>query len=185
MRNSLKRASKFMSLILRHKPQAIGAELDDNGWLDVEVLLAGMRKRGHRIDKMILREIVVTNEKKRFAFNIDKTKIRASQGHSLEVDVEMPETEPPEFLYHGTVDKFMDAIKEKGLLPMTRQHVHLSQDKETAINVGGRRGKPIILSVRTGDMFKDGKIFYLSANNVWLTEDVPSEYIEFKDLKEN
>lgn len=175
-----KRMSKMMSLILRHNPGVINAQLDDNGWLAVEELINGMNAKGHPIDREILDEIVATNNKKRFAFSEDKQRIRANQGHSVSVDVELNEAEPLEFLYHGTVQKFIVPIKEGGLKKMSRQHVHLSKDRETAINVGGRRGTPIVLSVRTGEMYRKGYTFYLSENGVWLTDHVPPEYINFK-----
>lgn len=129
-----------------------------------------------------LEHVVATNNKKRFSFNDDKTKIRANQGHSLKnINLEFENTTPPDFLYHGTVAKFMDAIHATGLQKMSRQHVHLSKDIDTAIKVGSRRGKPIILSVRAGEMHKNGYEFYCSANGVWLTDVVPVEFIDFKD----
>ena len=168
-----------MSLVLRHQPQVIGAKLDDNGWLSVDSLLEGIRKKGIRIDQEILDEVVETNNKKRFAFNDDKSKIRANQGHSLKVDVELNVSTPPETLYHGTVFRFLESIESKGLIPMSRQHVHMSKDISTAQNVGSRRGNPIILKVKALEMHKDGHTFYLSENGVWLTDKVPSEYIIF------
>ncbi|MDG1333823.1 MAG: RNA 2'-phosphotransferase [Crocinitomicaceae bacterium] len=178
MKTQIKHISKLMSLILRHNPQVIGAELDENGWIPTEILLAGIRKKGIRIDHDLLDEVVETNNKKRFAFNADKTKIRASQGHSVKVDVELKEETPPEILYHGTVNKFLDTIKEQGLIPMNRLHVHLSKDLETATNVGSRRGKPIILKIMAREMIQDGYTFYLSENGVWLTDKVLPEYIK-------
>ena len=169
-----------MSLILRHQPQVIGAELEKNGWGSVDTLLAGIRKKGIRIDNEILDEVVETNNKKRFAFNEDKSKIRANQGHSLKVDVELKVSTPPETLYHGTVFRFLEAIEVKGLIPMSRQHVHLSKDISTAQNVGSRRGTPIILKVKALEMHKNEHTFYLSENSVWLTDNVPPEYIIFE-----
>ena len=166
-----------MSLILRHQPQVIGAELDENGWISVETLLEGIRKKGIKIDEDLLDEVVETNNKKRFAFNEDKTKIRANQGHSLKVDVELKAETPPPILYHGTVKRFLDAIKEQGLIPMSRQHVHLSEDLGTATSVGSRRGKPIILKVDSLQMHREGYTFFLSENGVWLTKEVPIRYI--------
>ncbi len=177
---NIKRMSKMMSLILRHNPGVINATLDENGWLDVDTLIKGMNAKGQPIDREILDEVVATNNKKRFAFSEDKQRIRANQGHSVKVDVELKEETPPEFLYHGTVQKFIGAIQDGGLKKMNRQHVHLSKDRATAENVGGRRGKPIILTVRTGEMHREGYTFYLSENKVWLTDHVPAEYIEFK-----
>lgn len=175
-----KDVSKFLSLILRHSPEKIGLKLDENGWADVEELMQKCSKRGNTLTAELLDYVVENNDKKRFAFNEDKTKIRASQGHSISVELNLNETEPLEFLYHGTVAKFLENIKKEGLQKMSRQHVHLSKDLETATKVGGRRGVPQILTVRSGQMFKDGFKFYLSENNVWLTDEVPSKYIEFK-----
>lgn len=174
-----KNISKFLSLVLRHSPETINLKLDENGWADVEELIAKCSKNGNTLDSELLDYVVENNDKKRFAFNEDKTKIRASQGHSISVELNLNEAEPSEFLYHGTVGKFMESIKREGLQKMSRQHVHLSQDRETAIKVGGRRGTPQILSVRSGAMHRDGFKFYLSENNVWLTDAVPAKYIEF------
>lgn len=170
---------KFLSLILRHQPDVAGITLDPNGWADVDVLLAGMRRKGHSIDMAILEEIVETNDKKRYYFNEDKTKIRANQGHSIQVDVELKEAEPPEYLYHGTADRFVDVIMKTGLQKRSRNHVHLSKDRETAVNVGGRHGKPMVLRILAQTMRRDGYVFYLSENGVWLVDEVPVSYIEF------
>lgn len=167
-----------MSLILRHQPDVIGAELDENGWLEVDKLIDGINKKKRmNLNFETLTEVVEENDKKRFAFNEDQTKIRANQGHSVKVDVELKETIPPAKLYHGTVAKFVDAIMENGLVPMSRLHVHLSKDVETAINVGSRRGKPLILEIDAESMQKDGCVFYRSENGVWLTTEVPVKYI--------
>jgi len=175
----LVRTGKFLSLILRHQPEVAGITLDSNGWADVDGLLAGMRRKGHPIDMVMLEEIVDTNDKKRYIFNEDKTKIRANQGHSVQVDVELKEAEPPEYLYHGTADRFVDVIMKTGLQKQSRNHVHLSKDRETAVNVGGRHGKPMVLRISARDMRRDGYIFYLSENGVWLVDEVPVFYIEF------
>ncbi len=171
--------SKFLSLILRHKPETIGLQLDENGWANVEELIQKINATGQSIDHELLNSIVVTNDKQRFAFNEDKTLIRASQGHSIEVELQLKETQPPAFLYHGTVDKYITAIKAEGLKKMSRQHVHLSSSKETATLVGSRRGKPVILIIDAPKMCEDGHLFYLSENNVWLTDCVPAQYIQF------
>ena len=177
----IKQISKFLSLVLRHKPQILDLNLDKNGWDVVDVLLERLDRESKTISFEELKKVVEMNDKKRFSFNEDKTKIRANQGHSLGgIDLELKVKSPPEFLYHGTVAKFMKSIKEKGLQKMNRQHVHLSKDRETANNVGSRRGKPIILSIRAKDMEYSGYKFYLSENNVWLTDRVPTEFIEFK-----
>ena len=176
----IKRKSKFLSLILRHNPQLIQLELDKNGWANVEELLKKSKRKIH-LNKNELDIVVATNNKKRFSYNEDETKIRANQGHSIKnLDLELKIVEPPQFLYHGTVAKFMQSIKEKGLQKMNRQHVHLSKDRATAVNVGSRRGKPVILSIRALEMHQKGFIFYLSENGVWLTDKIPTEYIEFK-----
>lgn len=177
MSNILKRASKFMSLVLRHNPSIIDATLDENGWLSVNVLLEGMNRKGITIDKDLLEQLVRENDKKRFAFNEDQTKIRANQGHSVVVDVQLSVQTPPDMLYHGTVEKFIDSIFEQGIQSMNRQHVHLSADIETAKNVGARRGKPVILEINAAEMSKAGIPFYLSENGVWLTDEVNTEYI--------
>lgn len=176
-----KSVSKFLSLVLRHSPETIGLQLDENGWADVEELIIKCNNRGSQNDMTVelLDYVVENNDKKRFTYNEDKTKIRASQGHSISVELNLEETAPSEFLYHGTVGKFMESIRKEGLKKMSRQHVHLSKDKETATKVGSRRGVPQILTVRSGAMHRDGYTFYLSENNVWLTDEVPPKYIEF------
>lgn len=172
-----KRISKFLSLILRHQPEMIGLKLDENGWADVEDLRA--RSAGRRVNftPEELDEVVETNNKKRFAFNEDKTMIRASQGHSIDIDLALETVTPPDFLYHGTAEGNISSILEKGIEKRTRQHVHLSADKETATKVGMRHGKPVILTIRTGKMYEDGLLFYQSANGVWLTDFVDAKYI--------
>lgn len=173
----LKETSKYMSLILRHKPETIGITLDEHGWADVDELIAGVAKT-HKMNMDILEEIVRIDEKQRYAFNDDKTKIRANQGHSVQVDVELEEKEPPKILWHGTGEKYVDSIDEQGLIPMSRLYVHLSKDEETAVKVGSRHGKPVLYIVKAADMFKDGYKFYLSKNGVWLTMEVPVKYLE-------
>lgn len=168
--------SVFLSLVLRHKPDAAGIQLDEHGWANVNELIDGVNSTGRRIDRESLERIVVTDEKGRYSFNEDKTLIRANQGHSVVVDVELKEQEPPEFLYHGTAERFMENILTKGLKPMNRLYVHLSKDKETAVKVGKRHGKPVILKVHSGKMYKAGNKFYLSENGVWLTKSVSAEY---------
>ncbi|WP_025740543.1 RNA 2'-phosphotransferase [Aquimarina pacifica] len=179
MKTNNNQISKFLSLILRHTPDKIGIQLDENGWVDVSELLHKIKKYQPTLNLKLLKEIVATNDKKRFAFNEDMTKIRASQGHSVSVELAYEAKQPPAFLYHGTVAKFMSAIKENGLLKMNRHHVHLSEDRITATRVGERRGKPIILTVRSGEMHAQGAAFFQSENGVWLTDHVLPEYIEF------
>lgn len=174
---SLTEISKFMSLILRHKPQVIGIELDEHGWADVEELIAGINK-SHPFNMEMLEEIVKTDNKQRYSFNEDKHLIRANQGHSIPVDVELPECVPPEYLWHGTAMKYVESIDKEGLIPKSRLYVHLSKDFETAKAVGQRHGKPVVYRVLSADMQKDGYIFYLSKNGVWLTKKVPVQYLE-------
>ena len=173
-----------MSLILRHKPEVIGIHLDAHGWADVNALLAGIRKK-YPINRDILEEIVQSDEKQRYSFSEDGTKIRANQGHSIQVDVELTLTEPPETLYHGTAQRFAASIEAQGLLPQSRLYVHLSPDPEhlspdpeTAKKVGQRHGKPVIYLVDAGQMHRDGHSFYRSANGVWLTKTVPAPYLK-------
>ena len=173
----LKETSKYISLILRHKPETIGITLDEHGWADVGELISGIAKT-HKMNMDILEEIVSTDEKQRYSFNDDKTKIRANQGHSIQVDVELEEMRPPEILWHGTGEKFTGSIDEQGLIPKSRLYVHLSKDEETAFKVGTRHGKPVLYIVKAKEMFKDGYKFYLSENGVWLTKEVPVKYLE-------
>ena len=176
---SLKDTSKFLSLILRHKPQLVGLELDEHGWADVEELIRRVNRK-RPLDLPTLEQIVATDEKQRYSFSADGKLIRANQGHSIPVDVELEELEPPEILYHGTARRYGAAIVAQGLLKMSRLYVHLSSDVETAEKVGRRHGKPIIFRVESLRMFNDGYKFYRSVNGVWLTEHVPAKY-----LKEN
>jgi putative RNA 2'-phosphotransferase len=173
-----KKISKFISLVLRHKPEVINLNLDENGWTDVDELITKSKRDPHQgFTFEELEEIVETNDKKRFIFNEDKTRIRANQGHSIDIDLALKPQQPPEFLYHGTAQSNIDSILEKGIEKRNRQHVHLSQDKETATKVGMRHGKPVILTIKTMEMFEEGIEFYLSENNVWLTDFVDAKYI--------
>ncbi|ROH96094.1 RNA 2'-phosphotransferase [Chryseobacterium daecheongense] len=172
-----KKISKFLSLILRHQPEAIHLELDENGWADIEELREKSARNKINFTLEELDEVVETNNKKRFAFNEDKTKIRANQGHSIDVDLALTPQQPPEYLYHGTAEINIPSILEKGIEKRSRQHVHLSSDKETATKVGMRHGKPVILTIRTGLMLQEGIEFYLSENGVWLTDFVDAKYI--------
>ena len=173
----LTRTSKYLSLILRHNPAAAGIALDEHGWADVEALIEGIRK-SHPFDREMLEEIVRTDEKGRYSFNEDRTLIRANQGHSIQVDVELEEVQPPEVLYHGTGAKFEHSIDAQGLLPKTRLYVHLSGDPDTARKAGSRHGSPIIYKVASGKMAEDGIKFYRSVNGVWLVKAVPVKYLE-------
>jgi len=178
--NYKRKVSKFISLILRHDPSAINISLDKNGWADVDGLLKGIGNKGYKITLDDLKTIVSEDEKSRYSFSDDFTKIRANQGHSIDVDVELRKTQPPEYLFHGTGEKSLESIKQSGLKPMSRLYVHLSKDTETALKVGQRHGKPVVLKIASGEMSKNGFDFYLSENNVWLTEKVPPAYIKFE-----
>lgn len=173
---NLTKVSKYISLILRHKPETIGISLDEHGWANVKDLIEGVNKT-HKLDMKTLEEIVETDDKQRYSFNEDKTKIRANQGHSVNVDVELEEVEPPEFLWHGTGEKYVESIRETGLVPKSRLYVHLSDSYGTAILVGKRHGKPMVFCVKSGQMYTDGYKFYRSKNGVWLTKFVPEEYL--------
>ncbi|MDE6873029.1 MAG: RNA 2'-phosphotransferase [Lachnospiraceae bacterium] len=177
------RLSVFISLVLRHDPGAAGIRVDEHGWADVEELIRGIRGTGRMIDRGILEEIVATDKKQRYSFNADKTLIRANQGHSIPVDVELKQEKPPELLYHGTAERFLDSIRREGLKPMSRLYVHLSRDIQTAEAVGKRHGKPAILKVHSGKMHQDGYPFYLSENGVWLTKKVGTEYFDIETGK--
>ncbi len=175
--DTLIKTGKFLSLILRHKPEVIGISLDEHGWADVSELIAGIKKT-RSFDMNMLEEIVRTDNKQRFSFNPDHTKIRANQGHSIAVDIELKEQNPPEILYHGTGTKSVSSILKKGLFPQSRLYVHLSNDIPTAIAVGQRHGKPAVFSIRAGEMARKGYQFFLSENCVWLTKYVPAEYLK-------
>src|SRR5689334_6783353 len=170
MKDQIKHISKFMSLVLRHKPEEIGLQLDENGWAKVEEIISKMNEHGIVVDHDIINNIVETNDKKRFAFNEDKTLIRASQGHSIDIELNLPEATPPDILYHGTTDKHLENIFKEGLKRKSRQHVHLSMTIETAKAVGSRHGKPVILLIRSKEMHDAGYKFYLSENKVWLSD---------------
>lgn len=172
----LTETSKFLSLILRHKPEVIGISLDEHGWARVDKVIEGIGKT-RKFDCMMLEEIVRTDSKQRYSFNEDKTLIRANQGHSISVDVQLDMTEPPDILWHGTGEKYVSSIEKSGLLAKGRLYVHLSGDAETARRVGQRHGKAVIYKVLAGKMWEDGYTFYRSVNGVWLTEEVPVRYL--------
>ncbi|HJT34675.1 MAG TPA: RNA 2'-phosphotransferase [Pirellulales bacterium] len=177
MNKRLVTVSKFLSKCLRHEPEALGLVLEPGGWVAVKDLLAGASMTGFSITVEELNEVVAENDKQRFAFDETGSKIRANQGHSTDVDLQLEEAAPPERLYHGTVAKYVDAIRADGLKKMNRHDVHLSQDVETATKVGARRGKPVILVIESGRMAADGYKFRRSANGVWLTDHVPPHYV--------
>ncbi|MBE6117001.1 MAG: RNA 2'-phosphotransferase [Solobacterium sp.] len=168
--------SKYISLILRHKPETIGITLDEHGWADVEDLIAGVN-RTYPLDKEALERIVREDEKQRYSFNEDHTLIRANQGHSVPVDVELEEMVPPDVLYHGTGEKYVPSIDVQGLVPKSRLYVHLSHDYGTAVKVGQRHGKPAVYCIDSMSMYNDGCRFYRSVNGVWLTKEVPAQYL--------
>lgn len=174
----LTQISKFLSLILRHQPETIGIQLDQNGWADVQILLEKANNYGIKFDREILNHIVATNPKKRFAFNDTADKIRASQGHSVEIELGYTNQKPPEILYHGTGEKSVQSILETGLERRSRQHTHLSGDIETAIKVGQRHGKPFVFKVLAEQMYNDNFQFFISDNGVWLTDNVPVRYLK-------
>ncbi len=172
-----KRISRLLSLVLRHDPASIGLTLDSQGWAKVDDLLDCLAKHKKETSLESLQTIVAENNKSRFAFSEDETKIRASQGHSINIDLQLTPQSPPEFLYHGTCTRFMEAIEKEGLMKMSRQHVHLSADISTAHTVGKRHGNPIILEVAASLMESHHFKFYLSENQVWLTDHVPPDYL--------
>ena len=171
---------KFLSLILRHRPEVIGITLDEHGWADVDELVAGIAET-RPFSREMLEEIVRTDSKQRYSFNEDRTLIRANQGHSIPVDVEPEKKTPPEILWHGTGKKSTASIDQQGLLPMSRLYVHLSSDPETARQVGSRHGSPVVYQIRAGEMAEDGYDFFLSVNGVWLTRAVPRKYMSQAD----
>lgn len=178
MTNRHVRISKFLSLILRHRPERAGLTLGPGGWVPVVELLEGLRRAGRPIDRRTLEAVVARNDKQRFAFSADGRMIRANQGHSVPVDLELAPVEPPALLYHGTAVRVVPAIRREGLRRQQRHHVHLSPDAATARKVGARHGKPIVLVVAAGRMHAQGHEFFRSANGVWLTEHVPPAYLE-------
>lgn len=171
--------SKFLSLILRHKPQVIGLRLDDHGWADVAELIDRVNQHGIPISQPLLERIVTIGNQQRFAFNADQSKIRAQQGHTLPVDVELVSETPPPILFHGTATRFLASIRSQGLVAGDRQHVHLTADELTAIQVGQRHGRAIVLKIEAQAMFRAGHSFFRADNGVWLTKTVPPRYIHF------
>lgn len=173
--------SKFLSLILRHKPETIGLELDEQGWASIDDIICRASAHGRVLDRGMIDEVVATNDKNRFSISSDGTKIRANQGHSVQVELGLTPVKPPSALYHGTATRFLESILSQGLHPSGRHHVHLSSDRETAKKVGQRHGKPVILKVEAGAMDSAGHVFYRSDNGVWLTDHVPVQYIHAFD----
>jgi putative RNA 2'-phosphotransferase len=171
------KVSKRLSRILRHDPASVGITLDAAGWVAVDTLLAALARHGARVSRADLDHVVATNNKRRFAFSDDGRSIRASQGHSVEVDLGLPPSDPPAVLYHGTTGRVLEAVLREGLRPMSRQDVHLSADTGTAVRVGSRHGRPVVLAVDAAAMAADGHEFRVSANGVWLTDAVPPRYL--------
>lgn len=170
--------SRYIALLLRHHPEKAGLCLDEHGWVEVEALIQGIRRRYPEFNRAVLDEIVARDSKQRYAYNQNKTCIRANQGHSIPVDVELKQALPPTILYHGTGEKYVESIQKVGLIPKSRLYVHLSTDIQTAIQVGKRHGQPVIYQIDTQQMIHDGFIFYLSANHIWLTKAVPVQYLK-------
>jgi putative RNA 2'-phosphotransferase len=174
---NLTKESKFLALVLRHNPGKIGVELDSAGWVPIETLLAALRQHGHGLNRDQLDRVVAENDKKRFEYDESGVRIRASQGHSVQVDLGYAPAEPPPTLYHGTAKRVLEAIFREGLKPGRRHHVHLSTDIETATRVGARHGAPAVLTVDAARMRADGHEFFRSTNGVWLTEHVAPQYL--------
>lgn len=171
------KTGRYISYLLRHHPEDAGLILDEHGWADVNELISAVGRTYTGFTRTVLDEIVATNNKKRFSYSEDGMRIRANQGHTIAVDVELPEAQPPEILWHGTGEKYVESINRTGLIPKSRLHVHVSKDTETAMQVGSRHGKPVVYKVLAGKMAQDGYKFYLSVNGVWLTDKVPVEYL--------
>lgn len=171
------KVSKYLAKHLRHRPERIGLTLDAGGWVEIDEVIAAAAAHGFPFTREELDHVVAVNDKRRFS--VEGTRIRADQGHTVDVDLGLPEAVPPSYLYHGTVPRNLAAIREEGLLPMARHDVHLSPDRETATRVGARRGRPVVLTVDAGAMHRDGHVFRVSANGVWLTKAVPPEYLLF------
>lgn len=178
-KESVRRISKFLSLVLRHQPGKIGIQLDDAGWVEVDVLLEALRHHGQKISRDLLDHVVLTNDKQRFTIDESGQRIRANQGHSIDIELGYEPADPPEILLHGTHGPAVLAIRESGLQKMNRHHVHLHCDNSVASAVGARRGPPVLLKVRAQDMAKEGFVFFVTANQVWLTDHVPPRFIEF------
>lgn len=172
---TIRRISKRMSFVLRHDPGSAGLTPDSAGWVEIQDLLAGLAATGQRLDRRTLELVVEKNDKKRFAIEGDR--IRAQQGHSFEIDLDLPPQAPPALLYHGTATRNLDAILRDGLQRRNRHHVHLSADTATAVKVGSRHGKPVVLAIDSAAMADDGQVFFKSGNGVWLTEAVPARFI--------
>ncbi len=168
---------KYLSLILRHKPEKVGVALEPGGWANIDDLLEGLAQDGQPLTLDELIEVVQHDDKQRFSFDDAKVRIRANQGHSIPIDLQLEPRQPPAVLLHGTADRFLDAILREGLKKMARHHVHLTESVESAQKVGRRRGKPVVLRVDAASLHRDGRLFYLTANAVWLVDEVPPAYV--------
>lgn len=170
-------ASKFLSLVLRHKPETIGLHLDTHGWADMDELIRLANDHGRKLDRQMVIDVVASSDKQRFTFDDSGTRIRANQGHSIDIDLELEPLQPPDVLFHGTATRFVDAIRAQGLHKGKRQHVHLSEQAATAVLVGQRHGQPIVLTVQAAAMWQAGHRFYRAKNGVWLTDNVPAGFL--------
>lgn len=177
--------SKFLSYVLRHKPETIGLALDSEGWVEIDYLIRLANGHGTKLTRELLIEVVATSDKKRFALSSDCSRIRANQGHSFQVDLNLQPQTPPQILFHGTATRFAPSIRAQGLVAGSRQYVHLSVDRETALQVGKRYGKPLLLEVEALAMSRSGHEFFISANGIWLTRAVPTIYLRFPGSQEN
>jgi len=175
------RPSKFLSLVLRHQPQKYDLAVDQHGWAGIDDVISAANRAGIVLTHRLLQEIVADNDKQRFAISEDGRAIRARQGHSIPIDLELIALEPPPQLYHGTAQRFLPSIRTQGLIPRYRLYVHLSLDIQTALTVGQRHGDPVVLTVKSDTMYRDGHPFYRSENGIWLVDSVPIEYLIFLD----
>ncbi len=173
-----KHLSKYLSLILRHQPQKLGIQLDKNGWANLEELILAMKEKGMNVDLLQIEDVVLSNNKQRFKLDLQNNRIRANQGHSVPIKLDLEAVEPPLYLFHGTALKNLSNIKQKGLLRGERNHVHLSSDEQTAIQVGARHGKPVVLKIKALEMANQNISFFLSENKVWLTKYVGPDFID-------
>jgi len=180
---TLTKVSKFLSLILRHNPEAIKLTLDKYGWAKTKDLLKQMNDHGTKISMEFLEEVVNTDNKQRYSFNENKTKIKANQGHSIKIELNLEPKAPPELLFHGTASKSLDSIFKNGLSKQNRHHVHLSLDEPTAVSVGARHGKPVVLTINSKLMHDSGYKFYQSENRIWLTDNIPANFITFSGME--
>jgi putative RNA 2'-phosphotransferase len=175
----LVKASKFLSLVLRHRPEVIGLDIDEHGWAQVDELIEGANRSGRRLNRELIEKVVARSDKQRYSLSPDGERIRANYGHSIPVDLKLEPVAPPERLFHGTAQRFLDSIKDRGLSPGKRLYVHLSPDRGAAIQVGQRHGRPVVLEVKAGAMQRDGYRFFKSGRGTWLTRRVPPVYLEF------